>query len=125
MKALSKLCFGLLVVLAGTIGYLNLAYAQTATLTNEQTIEVVVVGTLGGALLSYQNLQGKTWSTRAFIEGIVHSALVTVPIAVSAALTSTNLNLLGLVLVFFASIGITTTIQNERTPSTPANKPTS
>lgn len=113
MKKFSILSLALLAILGATIAFNN-AYAQTLTLTNNQTVAVVIIGTLGGVVVAYQSLEGKPFDVRVFINTILHSAIATIPIALASAVTQTSLGLLGLTLVFFASIGVTVTLGNIR-----------
>jgi len=107
------------------------AYAQTGSivvnLTDAQTVEVIAVGVFAGLVMAFQQERTATTpvSAFAFLNLAVQTTIVSIPIAIASALTQTNLNLLGLVLVFFASIGATVQLQKLKQPtiSASARKP--
>jgi len=116
----------MLVVLVGTLGIMNMAYAQEELrLVDEQTLKIILVGTLGGLLMAYQGYRTskEEWDTLKFFDGVLHTVIVSVPIALGAALTQTDLSLYGLVLVFFASIGAGSQLMEARTKTIPSNTP--
>lgn len=125
-QVLKSLLFGIVLAIVLAVStHTNMAMAQTSTtvsaLTDPQTMEVIFVGFLGGLLLAYQTQSKQTtpWDWHVFFNTVIQSVIITIPVAVTNALTQTNLNLLGLVLVFFAAIGATVQLQQSRQKSVP------
>lgn len=104
----------------------GVAHAQTANvanLTDAQTGEVILVGAIAGLLVAYQQESKSTTPVNwlQFPSIVLQTTVVTIPIAITSALTSTNLNLLGLVLVFFAAIGVQAQAAMAKKPVIPLN----
>jgi len=118
----SKLSIVLVAVFLVTIGFQS-AQAQSvlANLTDAQTLYIILTGLVGGLLLAYQN--ERTHPTGlgylGFVDTALRSVIVTIPIALASALTQTDLNLFGYVIVFFASIGATVQLQQVRQATIP------
>lgn len=98
-------------ILASVMMVSNLAYAQEPVdivLDTNQMVIVVGIGFAAGVLQAYQGYRvtKEDWDTLKFFDGIIKNTLASIPLAITAALTQTDMNLFTYVTIFFAATGI-------------------
>jgi len=100
----------------------DLAYAEVQ-LTDEQTVQIIGVGILAALFRAYlgYSKSREDFDKIKFIDGFLTASVTTIPTALGAAYTNTSMNLFGLVLIFFATIGMGLTINEMRRKSIPSN----
>lgn len=91
--------------------------------TTEQSVTVIGLGVGAGLLLAYQGYRttGDDWDTLKFFDGVIMSVIGSVPLAIGAAVTATELNIFMYVAIFFAALGIGQQISATRKRTIPSN----
>jgi len=134
-KALRITSIVMLVAFVAMMGYNQVTLAQedvgeetedaeTTGFDMEQSVTVVGLGIGAGLLLAYQGYRTTKadWDTLKFFDGVIMSVLGSVPLAIAASATSTELDMFGYVLVFFAALGIGQQITVTRKKTVPSNE---
>ena len=88
-----------------------------------QAATVIFLGIGAGTLAAYQGYRTTKadWDTLKFFDGLIMSVLGSVPLAITAAVINTQLDLFGYVLIFFAALGIGNQITKTRKTTIPSN----
>lgn len=127
IKKLRVLSICMLVTIGGFIAVDEFAYAQDEVPVEdpntEQSIIIVLLGIGAGALLAYQGYRttAEDWDSLKFFDGLIMSVLGSVPLAIGAAITSTELNIFGYVLIFFSALGLGQQFLASRKKTIPSN----
>lgn len=120
----------LLVAIGISSGFLADQFAQAqefeltpnVKLDTNQVIIVIIIGTVGGIVRAWQGYDKSPndFDFVEFIRGVRQAVLISIPIALSSAIMM-ELNAYGYVVVFFAVIGGTQTLNTALRPSIPSN----
>ena len=105
------------------------AFAQSANIEafefdTTQSITIILIGCGAGLLVSYQGYRTTTddFDTLKFFDSVIKSILVSVPLAITSALTYTHLGIFEYVLIFGASMGFAWQIRKTMKPTLSSNE---
>jgi hypothetical protein len=89
-----------------------------------QSLTVIGVGFSAGLLVAYQGYRAtsKDWDTLVFLDSVIKSVLVSVPLAVTSALTHSSLGIFEYVLIFGASMGFAWQLRKTMKPTLSSNE---
>lgn len=124
MNRTSKIGAIFLVLALTTFG-INSVYADTlpVQLSQDQMILVIIIGAIGGLYMAWNGYrtapENETFSILKFLDGVFKSALVSVPLAITASLSQTEMNIFAYVAIFGASVGYTWIISNAQKKTIP------
>ena len=115
----------LLALVAGLF-FARQAFAQTEVIpaiTENHMLMVVAIGIFAGLVRAYQGYRktGEDFDTLKFLDSVITSAIVSVPLAIGSAILQTEFNVFTYVTVFGAAIGFTSQIQAIREKTIPSN----
>lgn len=125
MNKYKKISLVLIIAMIGLVGIGQTSYGQNvdalANISSEQSIIVVVLGIGAGALVAYQGYRtsSEDWNTLRFFDGLIMSVIGSIPLAIGAAISQTELNLFGYVAIFFSAIGVGYQITQTRKKTVP------
>ena len=134
MKTRKVLRIASVIMIAAMIGLMANQYAMAQDAEAEdtdpvvefntgQSATVILLGIGAGTLAAYQGYRTTKadWDTLKFFDGLIMSVLGSVPLAITAAVINTQLDLFGYVLIFFAALGIGNQITKTRKTTIPSN----
>lgn len=100
----------------------DIVISEGIELNTTQVIYVIIIGSVGGVIVAWQGYDKSPndFDKILFINGVRDAVLASVPIAIATALTI-ELNAVGYVLVFFATMGLGSRITTARKSSIPSN----
>jgi len=118
--------FAMFSVIAVAMVGMNYSYGQSISgfeINTEQSAIVISLGIGAGILVAYQGYRTtpEDWDTLKFFDGVIKNTLASVPLAIGAAVTQTEINLFVYAMIFFAAMGISTQYSYSRKKTIPNN----